>query len=193
MSRTRLVPVALVSAAILAGPASAQHMNHPAPESGIRAELIRDIDNLEQKYVALAEAMSGKYGWRPGEGVRSVGEVFAHVGGANFLLPSMIGIEPPEHLRASNMDEAMARMQELEAVTDEAEIRESLAHSFMHARHAISRIPDAELDDEVTLFGSPATKRSALILLVNHMHEHLGQAIAYARTNGVTPPWSGGE
>ncbi len=22
------------------------------------------------------------------------------------------------------------------------------------------------------------------------MHEHLGQSIAYARSNGVTPPWS---
>jgi hypothetical protein len=22
------------------------------------------------------------------------------------------------------------------------------------------------------------------------MHEHLGQSIAYARTNGVAPPWS---
>jgi hypothetical protein len=23
-----------------------------------------------------------------------------------------------------------------------------------------------------------------------HMHEHLGQSIAYARMNGITPPWS---
>jgi hypothetical protein len=25
------------------------------------------------------------------------------------------------------------------------------------------------------------------------MHEHLGQAIAYARVNGVVPPWSAKE
>jgi uncharacterized damage-inducible protein DinB len=29
-----------------------------------------------------------------------------------------------------------------------------------------------------------------LFLIANHMHEHLGQSIAYARTNGVVPPWS---
>ena len=23
-----------------------------------------------------------------------------------------------------------------------------------------------------------------------HLHEHLGQLIAYARSNGVVPPWS---
>jgi hypothetical protein len=31
-----------------------------------------------------------------------------------------------------------------------------------------------------------------LTLLVSHLHEHLGQAIAYARMNGVAPPWSEG-
>jgi uncharacterized damage-inducible protein DinB len=29
--------------------------------------------------------------------------------------------------------------------------------------------------------------------LVSHEHEHLGQMIAYARSNGVTPPWSSPE
>jgi uncharacterized damage-inducible protein DinB len=29
--------------------------------------------------------------------------------------------------------------------------------------------------------------------MANHMHEHLGQAIAYARVNGVVPPWSAKE
>jgi hypothetical protein len=28
--------------------------------------------------------------------------------------------------------------------------------------------------------------------ILSHLHEHLGQSIAYARTNGVAPPWSGG-
>jgi hypothetical protein len=28
------------------------------------------------------------------------------------------------------------------------------------------------------------------ILTVGHLHEHLGQLIAYARSNNVVPPWS---
>ncbi len=28
------------------------------------------------------------------------------------------------------------------------------------------------------------------MIVSGHAHEHLGQAIAYARSNGVVPPWS---
>ena len=34
------------------------------------------------------------------------------------------------------------------------------------------------------------TQRELMVIILNHMHEHLGQSIAYARMNGVTPPWS---
>jgi hypothetical protein len=29
-----------------------------------------------------------------------------------------------------------------------------------------------------------------MILMIEHASEHLGQSIAYARMNGVAPPWS---
>jgi hypothetical protein len=34
------------------------------------------------------------------------------------------------------------------------------------------------------------TGRGLWILTVTHLHEHLGQSIAYARSNRVAPPWS---
>jgi hypothetical protein len=37
------------------------------------------------------------------------------------------------------------------------------------------------------------TKQGALMLLLEDQHEHLGQSIAYARSNGVVPPWSKSE
>ena len=46
------------------------------------------------------------------------------------------------------------------------------------------------LDREVVL-GSPTTVGDVWIRAVVHMHEHLGQSIAYARANPVVPPWSG--
>ena len=54
---------------------------------------------------------------------------------------------------------------------------------------------DADLDKKVKIFGGrEMTQRALLILILNHMHEHLDQSIAYARMNGVAPPWSeGGE
>jgi uncharacterized damage-inducible protein DinB len=173
---------------VLAGPLEArQHAHHSmeVPETGLRAEFIRDVDQLERKYLGLAEAMAGRYDWRPGEGVRSVSEVLMHVAAANFMIPTTIGIDPPPPERLPAAD-----MRAMEAVSDQAEVKAALEHSFRHLRHAIARTPDEALDDAVMLFGRSATKRGTLLLIVTHMHEHLGQLVAYARTNGVTPPWS---
>ncbi|MES1165157.1 MAG: hypothetical protein ABUR63_05325, partial [Verrucomicrobiota bacterium] len=60
-------------------------------------------------------------------------------------------------------------------------------------RDAIKSVPDKDLDKKVNFFGHEITTRSGLITIVNHEHEHLGQSIAYARANKVTPPWSKGE
>jgi uncharacterized damage-inducible protein DinB len=180
-----------VAILVLAGPAAGQQTNAHAghamsmPEEGVRAELIQDLDQLEEKYLALSEAMAGEYLWRPADGVRSVSEVFMHVAASNFMIPAMAGIDPPSSLPGGS---AAA----MEGITDPAEVQDALAHSIRHVRHAIARTPDAELDADATLFGRESTKRAVLMLLVTHMHEHLGQSVAYARTVGVTPPWSGG-
>lgn len=190
---------ALAAALFLAAPAAAQqggHAHHDAaaiPTTGLRAELIRDVESLERQYLMLADAMTGKYGWRPGEGVRSVSEVFMHVAGANYMLPTMAGVQPPARLAGGTMQETMGRMREMEKVTDEAQVKAALRESFTHAKHAIASVPDDQLDGMVKMFGQDASRRRVLTLLVTHMHEHLGQSIAYARTNGVTPPWSQGD
>jgi uncharacterized damage-inducible protein DinB len=187
---------AIAAGALLSAPAAAQQPaaaggQPAAPTSGYRAELIRDLNTLERRYMALATAMSGKYGWRPGEGVRSVGEVFMHVAGANFALPLMAGVQPPaEKFAARDMKGAFEMMGQWEKVTDEAKVKEALAGSFQHARDAVARTPDASLDEMTKFFGQDATKRAVLQALVTHLHEHLGQSIAYARSNGVVPPWS---
>src|SRR5690606_30994615 len=152
---TGLAAAALLVAAV---PAAAQQGGHAAhspamPTSGFRAELIRDIDQLEQKFVGLAEAMTGKYGWRPGEGVRSVSEVFMHVAAANFMIPMALGHEPPEAYRGADQRETMGKLGALEQVTDPARVKQELQHAFMHVKHMIVGIPDDELDATVRLFG----------------------------------------
>lgn len=184
--RAAIVAGALILIAT-AAPVTAQTHDHhhdmALPTEGLRAELIRDIDVVAQRYLALADAMLDHYDWRPGEGVRSMSEVFMHMAAANFMIPTMAGVELPEGL-------TMAEVRELERVTDPARVRETLDHSFQHLRHAIAMTPDAALDDATTMFGRDTTKRAVLLLLATHAHEHLGQAIAYTRMNGVTPPWS---
>ena len=65
--------------------------------------------------------------------------------------------------------------------------------SFWAVRRAQWRalgLTDADMEKPVDLFGTKTTARGAYMLLLSHAHEHLGQAIAYARSNAVTPPWT---
>jgi uncharacterized damage-inducible protein DinB len=192
--------LALAAGLVIAAPAAAQdadrHAGHhetAMPTSGVRADLLGDLDILEEKYTGLAEAMTAHYGWRPGEGVRSVSEVFVHIGAANAFIPIAANVAPPQGMEVASFEEAFARMQEMEKrVTDPTEVMKELRAGFAHARHAIATVSDEQLDDRVMFMGQEVPKRAILILLVTHMHEHLGQAVAYARMNAVVPPWSEG-
>jgi uncharacterized damage-inducible protein DinB len=46
------------------------------------------------------------------------------------------------------------------------------------------------MDTKMKLPWAEMSKRSILLLTVTHSHEHLGQQIAYARSNGIVPPWT---
>ncbi|HKZ77983.1 MAG TPA: DinB family protein [Pyrinomonadaceae bacterium] len=153
----------------------------PAPTgSAFRSELVRQLKDAENKLVALAEAMpQEKYSWRPGEGVRSVSEVFMHVAAGNFLIPESAGIKAPAGLEAN-----------LDKISEKAKVVDLLKRSFQHDRQAFESTTDADLDKTIKLFGSETTVRDLFLRLVTHAHEHLGQSIAYARMNNITPPWT---
>ena len=150
------------------------------PDSGLKKSFLGNFDDASSKLVALAEAFpQDKYTWRPAEGVRSVSEVFMHVAGGNYFIPRFLGTPPPEGLS-----------REMEKETDKAKVVAALKASIAHARGAIEALDLADLGSEIELFGEKATKGDALLILIGHAHEHLGQSIAYARSNGVVPPWS---
>lgn len=171
----------LVAALLLCGAGRAAAQGSPAP-SGLRAEVIFWIEDAETKLTRLAEAIpQEKYTWRPGEGVRSVSEVFLHVSAGYYNLPRLIGTPPPEGFTPQGFEAS---------TTEKAKIIEQLRASFAHAKQAIAKVADADLDKPTRMFGRDSTLRNALLLMATHGHEHLGQMIAYARTNGVVPPWT---
>jgi len=131
----------------------------------------------------LAEATPAeKYIWRPAADVRSIAEVYLHVAAANFNLPNLIGTPPPEGFQAKGFDKS---------TNDKAKIIQTLRDSFAHMRQAVINMPDADLDKQLDWFGgSKNTERGILLFIMRHMGEHLGQSIAYARMNGIVPPWT---
>ena len=157
----------------------------PAPaDPGFRGEYLRSLADLEEKLVALAEATPAElYRWRPGDGVRSVGEVYAHVVATNVLLPRLWGAPALAGVDAAALQQAPPEKAQLVAL---------LARSIAHVRNEFEKASPVDLERRVQAFGREATVRELFFTLANHMHEHLGQAIAYARMNDVVPPWSAG-
>ena len=159
-------------------------------QTDIRTEIIREIDIAGSKFTGLSATIpAAAYDWRPEEGVRSVREVFLHVIGNNYNLAWYLGAEPPA---GSGITQAYATVVALEAERLEpAEITRRLEASFAHLRSAILAMDDAALAEQVNFFGQQRSRLGVLVLIATHLHEHLGQSIAYARSNGVVPPWSG--
>ena len=75
-------------------------------------------------------------------------------------------------------------------ITDPAALQEALRTSYIALKDAVAGLSDADLNAGVKLFGRDTTKQGAALMLLFDQHEHLGQSIAYARSNGVVPPWS---
>jgi uncharacterized damage-inducible protein DinB len=111
-----------------------------------------------------------------------VGEVFNHVASANYFFPTLWGGKVPAGVNPQSLEKEMSG--------DKAKTVETLQKSFDNVRQAILAVPEADLDRKIKIFGHDATVRDAMMVVVTHGHEHLGQSIAYARSNGVVPPWS---
>jgi uncharacterized damage-inducible protein DinB len=135
----------------------------------------------QAQVVQLAEAFSEEqYDWRPSEGVSSVGEALLHVAGANYYLASKMGFAPP----------ADVDMMSLGKITGKENIIAALKKSNKFALETIVKVESAQLTDEVDFGFAKMNKLGGLLAMMEHNGEHKGQLIAYARSNGVVPPWS---
>ena len=156
----------------------------PAPPAfGFRAEFLNELGYEEDHFLRLAQAMpADKYTWRPAEGVRSVSEVYMHVAAANFNLPRVFGVASPAGFKVQGFDKS---------TTDKIRVIETLRQSFAHMRDAAINMSDADLEKQVDwLEGKKNTYRGVMVFILRHAGEHLGQSIAYARMNGIVPPWT---
>jgi len=161
---------------LIAEVAEARAQSQPQP-TGLQAAFAKDAGTLSDKFTGLARVMSGKYDWRPAQGVRSVADVFNLIVKENGLLAGVLSGTP-------NTGASPA------PITDPENMQEALKASYLNLQKAIAALSDNDLQAPVKLFGRDMTKQSGLMLVLEDQHEHLGQSIAYARSNGVVPPWS---
>ena len=140
--------------------------------AGLQAAFGEDAGTLSDKFAGLARVMAGKYDWRPGAGVRSVGEVFNLIVFENGLLAGVLSSSPNAGAKPV-------------PITDPEKLQEALKASYVNLQRAITGLSDDDLRTTVKLFGRDWTKRDAVMHVLQDQHEHLAEAeVNFAAVNG---------
>jgi uncharacterized damage-inducible protein DinB len=154
--------------------------------SGFSSEFLGQVDFVRGRLVDLHKAFpKDKFSWRPEKGIRSVAQVFLHAAMANYYFGKISGYGIPKDIDIEMGPQKWDQMTE-----NKDEISKILERSFTDLLAVGKKITEKDLEKQVHAFGMDMTLRNFMVTSLNHLHEHLGQAIAYARSNGVTPPWS---
>jgi uncharacterized damage-inducible protein DinB len=151
-----------------------------AQDEGLWEGYDGEWSHVSQQLIALAEATPPeKFSWRPAPGVRSIGEVYMHIAIANFYLLSITGAKEP------------AVTTDLEkTVTTKADVIEWLRRSLDAVKMARAQLKPGDLQRKVKISGKTVTVDGMYLRIIVHANEHMGQSVAYARMNGIVPPWS---
>jgi uncharacterized damage-inducible protein DinB len=153
-----------------------------APSYDMKAQALLDLQGVNKKCVDLAQAIpTDKLTWRPSADSRSFAEVFLHVAGERYGILSMMGATPPAGFKAKEFEKS---------TTEKEKIVEDLNQSWDFANKTINDMSNADYAKLLPKLGPQANEGDIIYILVADAHEHLGQLIAYARQNGIVPPWT---
>jgi uncharacterized damage-inducible protein DinB len=152
------------------------------PSYDMKAQALLDLERVNQKFVDLANVVPAeKLTWRPSADSRSFAEMFLHVAGERYGILSLMGAEKPAGFDGKTFEKS---------TTDRAQIVAELNKSWTFAETAIKGMTNADFAKLLPKLGPQANAGDVVYILVGDAHEHLGQAVAYARENGIVPPWT---
>ncbi|HTS38790.1 MAG TPA: DinB family protein [Candidatus Solibacter sp.] len=185
MKRNVLAMLALAGLALVGLMAPfvlAADTDQTAPSYDMKAQSLLDLERVQKKFVDLANTVpADKLTWRPTPDSRSFAEVFLHVSGERYGILSLMGAEKPAGFDAKTFEKS---------TTDRTQIIAELNKSWEFAQKAINGMTNAEFAKLLPKLGPQANAGDVVYILVGDAHEHLGQLVAYARENGIVPPWT---
>lgn len=180
-----LVAVLLIAGLLGAGTTMAVADNttdHSSPSYDMKAQAMLDLETVQKKFVDLANAVpADKFKWRPTSDTRSFAEVLLHVAGERYQILGLMGANPPEHFNEKVFEKS---------TTDKAQIVSQLNQTWEFTKQILGTMSNADFAKALPKLGPQANAGDVIYILVADAHEHLGQAIVYARVNGVVPPWT---
>ena len=175
MTIRRAIGILAIIALPLAAPAAAQ------VPAGVGEGWTGEFEHAASQITRLAEAIpADKFAWRPGPGVRSISELCMHIALGNYLLLGLAGAKPTVDLTKLGKEPE-------KSITDKDGVIKFLKESFEAVQ---TSVPTIDRTSERKFAGKAVKADDVLLRLLVHNHEHMGQLIAYARMNGVVPPWT---
>lgn len=168
--------------------------------SPLHREYLWELDLARRQILALADSIPEEaYGWRPAEDARSFSAVLVHIAAANLMLLYRADSVMPVVMEFCGSIEGEGVQQWLAMVhkgletektlTAKSAVRDLLDRSFEAVRESFATTADNELEHLRDLSGEVTTMRRIYLRILVHTGEHMGQAIAYARTMGFQVPW----
>jgi uncharacterized damage-inducible protein DinB len=147
------------------------------------------LSGIEHEFVPLAEAMpANKFDFAPtaGEfkGVRTFAQQCKHVAAVLYIVSAAtLGEKPPMDPGGENGPDS---------IKTKDQVVKFLKDAFTYAHKAtLSMTSKNETDMLKSPFGQGEMARGSLAgLLTGHSFDHYGQAVVYARMNGIVPPAS---
>jgi hypothetical protein len=164
-----------------------------APQGSMGQVLDRQLVSAEREIVGLAEAMPAeKYSFRPTAGefknVRSFSQQMTHIAATLYgISAGALGEKNPSEMGHEENGPA--------SIAGKDAAVKYLKDAFAYAHKATLAVTSANgLDMMQSPFGSSKTARIDLVTtLLFHSFDHYGQAVVYARMNGIVPPASRGQ
>lgn len=146
-------------------------------QSGYLVEFLQKWQNAADYTIEAAEAMpEDRYGYKPTEVEMTFGKQLMHI------MSNMTWLSR-DYLESGKFEHDLKR----EDLT-KGEIIALLKQAFDHAAKAAAALTPEQLEEKVTFFAGPMTKRQILTLMNDHLTHHRGQLVVYLRLNGVQPP-----
>ncbi len=140
------------------------------------------FDQSSNKIKQLADTMpEDTYNWSPDGEAMTVAQVFMHIARYNYILAERwLDVGVPEDVDTASLEE----------IEDKETVIRELERSIRHVEEFRENLTEEKLHKSVEIFGETTDGWAVLFLMISHMNEHVGQAISYARMNGIVPPWS---
>ncbi|MEP6729051.1 MAG: DinB family protein [bacterium] len=176
-SYSLLLLAAVASPALAQGVKQAGAPKTPAAAASAVAD-VRDQWHTLSGYVlqAAMDVPEDKYAFKPTPAVRSMGELFTHVAGAQSMFCAVaLGQKPPA--------------EDAVKVTTKADVVAALKQSNANCERAYAQ-SDAASGGSVDVFGKQHSRLYVLIMNATHDGEHYGNLVTYMRMNNMVPPSS---